>query len=103
MHAEFVAGDTGSKLVATCKDKGTGDLIDLTGQTVRLKYRIAGGALQTKTMTVSSPSTAGKAEYLFLANELAAGEMVGEVEIEDGTGKIITQLDPFRLDIRAKT
>lgn len=102
MAVEFVAGDTGSKLVMTCKDKGTGDLIDLTGLTVRLKYKIAGGELQTKAMSVQSPATAGKAEYLFLGNELVDGEMVGEVEIEDGNGKIVTQVNPFRLAIRPK-
>lgn len=102
MAVEFVAGDTGSKLVVTCKDKGTGDLIDLTGATVRLKYRIAGGSLATKTMSIQSPSTSGKAEYLFLAGELTDGEMVGEVEITDGEGKVTTQVTPFRLAIRAK-
>lgn len=103
MHSvEWVAGDTGSKLVATCKDNETQALIDLTGATVRAKYRIDGGALQTKVMTVLSPATNGKAEYLFLAGELTAGVMRVEIEITDGSGKVITSIEAFLLKIRGK-
>lgn len=103
MHTvEYVAGDTGSKLVATCRDSETKALIALTGATVRVKYRVDGGALQTKAMTILVPATNGKAEYLFLGGELVAGVMRGEIEITDGAGKVITSLEPFLIKIRAK-
>lgn len=102
MAYELVASDTGSKLVVTCKDNDTKAVIDLTGATVKLKYSISGGALQTKTMTVQTPATNGKAEYQFLAGELSAGAMQAEVEITDATGKIITSLDLLTIPIRAR-
>lgn len=102
MPVEFVAGDTGSKLIANCKNNEMKAVLDLTGATVKVKYRISGGALQTKSMSILSPATNGKAEYLFLAGELTSGYMQGEIEITDASGKVITSLDPFVLEVRAK-
>lgn len=101
MHYELVAGDTGSKLVVTCKDSATKAVIDLTGKAVQLRYRIDGGALITKTMTVQNPPTAGKAEYQFGANDLSAGTLAGEVRIQPGAADQLTSLDPFYLPVRA--
>lgn len=100
--AELVATDTGSKLVATCRDNETKTVIDLTGATVHLKYKIGTGAVQTKDMTIRTPQSAGVVEYQFLAGELTTGSFTGEVEITSATATVITQLEPIRLEIRAK-
>lgn len=98
---DYVAGDTATKHgPVTCKDKD-GAVIDLTGATVRLLYRINAGALQTKNMTVLTPATNGKAEYLFLAGELIAGEMEGSVQITDASSKVVTETCTFFRTIRA--
>lgn len=103
---ELVAGDTGTVLVATVRKSSDKSVVDLTGATVRLKYTIDGGALATKTMTVTDAAN-GKAEYQFTTGELTAaadGEstMRAEVELTDSGGKVTTQLVPMNLPIRAK-
>ena len=96
----FVAGDTASVLTVTCKRSDTGAVIDLTGVTVSLKWRIDGGTLVTKTMTVTAPAT-GVATYEFDTADLVAGIMLAEVEVTTGSG-ITTSLEAFRFTIRAK-
>ena len=102
MHIVLISGDTGSKLVVTCKDNETQATIDLTGATVKLRFSIDGAAVAEKTMTIQTPATAGKAEYQFLSADLVAGTMQAEVQITDAGGKIITSLEPFILQIRAR-
>jgi|CXWL01.1.fsa_nt_gi hypothetical protein len=101
MDYDFVEGDTGNKLVATCRDKSTKTLIDLTGKAVQLRYKIEDGTLQIKTMAVQEPPTAAKAEYQFGASDLTAGTMQGEVRIQPGQPDQITNLLPFSKRIRA--
>ena len=101
MVYDFIAGDTGSKVVATCKDNQTQAVIDLTGKAVQLRYKIDGGALQTKTMAIQNPQTAGKAEYQFGASDLTAGALQGEFRIQPGAGDQITSLLPFSAQVRA--
>lgn len=99
---DYVAGDTGTiHGPVTCKDKA-GTVIDLTGGSAKLLYRMDGGSLQTKTMTVNSPATSGNVQYQFLSGELIAGEMVGEIEVTDSGNKIITEICTFTRAIRAK-
>ncbi len=98
---QFVAGDTGSKLKVTCKNDADSSVINLTGSTVKLKWKDSGGTLQTKTMTVLTPATNGQAEYQFAANELYAGTVNFEVEITDSGGKIIRSLDVIVEKVRA--
>lgn len=97
---QFVAGDTGSKLEVTCKNDADNSAINLTGATVKLKWKDSGGALQTKTMTITGAAT-GVAEYQFLTGELFAGTTDFEVEITDAGGKIIRCLDLLREKVRA--
>ncbi len=98
---QFVAGDTGSKLKVTCKNDSDSTVINLTGATVKLKWRGSGGTLQTKTMTILTPATNGQAEYQFLTGELFAGTMDFEVEITDSGGKVIRCLDLISEKVRA--
>jgi hypothetical protein len=101
MGIEFVQNDTGSRLLDTAIDNATELPINLTGGTVRARYKIGGGALQTKQMTITDAAN-GKAEYLFLAGELAPGSLEGEIEIIDAGGKVITSLETFKFGIRTK-
>lgn len=100
-HYQFVAGDTGSKLRVTCKNDADSSVIDLTGATVKLKWKDSSGTLQTRTMTLLTPATNGQAEYLFLPGELFAGTMDFEVEITDAGGKIIRCLDLIPEKVRS--
>ena len=72
MAFKFTELDTGSTLKVTCKDDATGVVIDITGFTVQLLYKIGSSVLQTKTMTITDGSN-GIATYKFLAAELLAG------------------------------
>ena len=102
---DWVAGDTGSKLLVTCTNREDQAAIDLDGATVNLKYKIDDGDLVTREMTNLSPTANGQAEYTFLTGELtavAAGcEFVGEVEISS-PGGIITTPTQIRKSIRYK-
>ncbi len=95
----FVSGDTGSKLEVTCKDNDTGLVINLTGSTVKLKWRDAADALQTKTMTITD-AVNGIAEYQFLAAELIAPQMKFEVEITDTAGNVLHNIELIRESVR---
>jgi len=101
MAIAFVAGDRGAKIVAVCADNDTGIVIDLTGKTAQLRYKINEGTLVTKTMTVQSPGTGGKAEYQFDSADLTAGTMEAEVRIQSGLADQITSLNPLYVSIRA--
>ena len=96
----FVSGDTGSKLEVTCKDDDTGVVINLTGATVKLKWRDAAEVLQTKTMTIID-AVNGVVDYQFLADELIAPQMKFEVEITDSGGKVLHSIELIRESVRA--
>ncbi len=99
--ADLVVGDRG-KLVRTIRNAADDSLFDLTGKTVTLKYKINGGALQSKAMTVQNPGTNGRAEYQFAANDLTAGELEGEIVIQEGLADQLTTLSTFHIPIRAR-
>lgn len=96
-----VAGDTITKLRVTCKDLANSLAINLVVSTVRLKYKINDGALQTKLMTIVSPAT-GLVEYQFNASELTEGWFVGEVEITDNSTSRTNTSNKIFMDIEAK-
>ena len=84
----FFVGDTGRALQVTLQDDGTA--IDITGATVQLLYRIAGGAITTKSMVLTTPLS-GIATYTFLAPDLAAeGVLQYQVKLTDSGGAIST-------------
>ena len=88
----FVEADTASKLRVTCKNKGTGNAINLTGSTVQLQWKTRKGTFVEKAMTLTDP-TNGIAEYQFVVGELESPAMKFEVEITDGTSKVFRSLD----------
>lgn len=100
---DLVAGDGGSKLRVTIRDSQSGELIDLTGKTIKVRYAINGGVLQQRDMTALNQTTSkGQAEYQFLAADLTAGgEMKGEVRLQAGLYDQLTTVDTFHLAIKA--
>jgi hypothetical protein len=101
MDYDFVSGDTNSVLTVTCKRSDTAAALDLTGATATLKYRIDGGTLVTKTMTVALPETGGICTYTFGTAELTGGIMVAEVEVT-AAGKVLSSLEAMRFTVRPK-
>lgn len=79
--ADFVVGDSESKLVARLIRRD-GSLVDLTGKSVNLKFRIGSVTHAAVGMTVLSPPTAARAEYKFSSADLSEeGIMYAEVEV----------------------
>lgn len=107
MTIELVAGDTGSKLVVTCRDNSNGAVIPLNGATVRLKWK----GVPSKLMTITN-AAGGVAEYQFAAGEIIYGPQVSlvegvlaspmnfAVEITDAFGSLISNLKPIELWVR---
>ena len=102
MSFKFTQDDTGSILEVTCKDDSTGAVIDLTGSTVTLRFKIAGGLLLTKTMALDAEPTTGKATYKFLAGELDPGKFLGDVTITDSGGETISSLENIVEEVKAR-
>jgi hypothetical protein len=101
MAADFVAGDT-TVLKVVCRDNETHEIIpDLdSAASVELKYRIADGELQTRTMHIVDP--AGLVSYQFEEDELTAGIFRGEVTITDAGNNPLTNLEPVVLTVRKR-
>src|SRR6267143_3872910 len=89
--ADFVVGDSDSSLTATLIRRD-GSLFDLTGHTVKLRYRIGATSYTAKVMTLLAPLTAARVSYPFAAVDLAnEGIMYAEIEVtETSSGKIVS-------------
>lgn len=106
---ELVEGDTGSELEVTCKENDAAQtIIDLTGATVKLRFKILKDAVVVlgvteQTMTIVGAPTNGIAKYVFLGVELPGqGNMHARAVITDSGGKIISQLEPFIIPVGPK-
>ncbi len=96
---DFVSGDTGSTLAATCVDE-TGNAVDLTNaQSVKIRWLDDDGDVQEKDMTVDNASE-GKCSYKFAADELFDGGMGFEIEITDVIGDKISNVDLINVTVR---
>jgi hypothetical protein len=96
---DLVTGDTGSRLKWTLKDRATGNPIDLTGATVRIRWRGNDGVVVTKTATLFDAEN-GVISYQFQTGDIIAPKMAIEVEITDAAGKVNTSLDLTELTVR---
>jgi len=99
---DFVQADTASVLRVTLLNKQTRVPIDLTGSTVRLIWSIDSGPTQSRVMTLVAPFTSGVCEYKFLAADLTPGKMTAATEITFADTSILSQLDSFTFQVRAK-
>ncbi len=101
---DFTAGDTGSVLQVSIRDRYTKGLILLNGvYTATLLFKSAGGALQSRSMTILSGANDGKAEYQFQTGELTAGELETQVELtHTSSGKKVSELGIRRYQVGPK-
>lgn len=86
MATDWVEGDSKTVLQATCKDQD-GAVIDLTGFSAKLFYRINNAPLLERTMTVYN-AAAGVLRYQFTAQEMLPGMFEGEIKIYDGNDQL---------------
>lgn len=101
----LVRNDTRPALVCTITDETTGAAINITGATVRLKFRAAGVETLTATVvgTVTNGTAGQVAFYPASAPEMlqgAPGDYEGEIEITFADGQIQTVYDLLRFKIR---
>jgi hypothetical protein len=99
---DFVALDTNSVVRVTIVNKQTRGVIDLTNATVLFIFSIDTGPTKSPTMTVLAPATAGIAEYQFVTGDLVAGTMSAAVQVTFADTTILSQLDSFTFQVRAK-
>lgn len=87
----IVTGDSATTLTVPCVDADGITPLDLTGATVKLKWQVDGGAIQTRDMTISSPATAGVATYTLAAADFPSpGSMSYCVQITYAGGAVLT-------------
>lgn len=100
----LVVGDAGSVLRVHITDSETDEAIDLSGKTVKLRYRINGGTLIEKDMTVlDQTNQKGWTQYQFAPADLpAAGNLEGEIRVDPGGAGQLTSDETFHLAIRAE-
>jgi hypothetical protein len=99
---DFVEGDTNSVIRVTITNKQTKTVIDLTSATIRLVFSIDSGPVKSPIMTIVSPSTNGIVEYQFVTGDLTPGTMTAAIEITFSDTTILSQLDSFKFNVRAK-
>ena len=115
----LVSGDDKPELNFTLRDSNTAATgkvlneddattwapIDLTSQTVRVKFRSLGGdtILDTMTCGKSAPYTDGKCfmQWNDTALDVEAGTYEGEIELESSSGDIQTIFDKLKFKVRA--
>lgn len=99
----FVVGDGGSILKVQIVDSATDTAIDLTGKTVKLRYKLNGGTLAQKTMTaLDQTQFKGWAQYNFLTTDLTAdGDLEVETRVNDGEPDQLTSDSTFHIAVRA--
>lgn len=100
MHFDFVAADTASKLRVICKDNDTGIVIDLTGATVKLRWRNAGDTATVEVSMNVVDAVNGVAEHRFTTGQLFAGVMIFDVEITGADGYIIHNVNVIDASVR---
>ena len=98
-------GDTRPQVKVTLTDDVTGEPVDVTGATPRLKFRAAGGTLLSTITGTVLDGPAGVVVFLWGDGTLDvdAGDYEGEVEItfSDGTGGgVQTVYDALKFRVR---
>lgn len=91
---QIVAGDTLPRLVVRVRDRMTNEIIDITGCTGKINYRVNGGAVQSRNMVGLDPPAEGRFAYQIQAADFARGIAEAQVEVttsdmKKGTSKKI--------------
>jgi len=102
---KLVQGDTRPAIVCTITDDTTGEVINITGATVRLKFRAAGVTELTATVvgSVTNGAAGQVAFYPASAPEMLLGEpgdSEGEIEITFADSQVQTVYDLLKFKVR---
>jgi len=102
---KLVQGDTRPTLVVTLTDENTGNAIDITGATVRLKFRELGATTIRSTLVGSNtdPSNGVCAFYWSDDEDALAGDpgpYEGEIEITFSDDTVQTVYDKLKFYVR---
>lgn len=101
----LVQGDTKPALVCTLTDETTGLAINITGATVRLKFRAMGTTTLTDTIVGTViDGVNGKCNFNWTATSLAGapGLYEGEIEITFADGAVQTVYDLLKFKLRGQ-
>lgn len=100
---KLVQGDTRPQIRATLTDENTGDPIDITSATCRLKFRAIGSTTLADTLTgVVLDGPEGVVVFTWGASSLNvdAGDYEGEVEVTFQNGDVQTVYDVIKFKVR---
>ncbi len=102
---KLVQGDTRPALNVTITDETTGNAIDVTGATVRLKFRKSGATTLTATLTGTITSGLNGQVSFYWASDPTSlsgepGNYEGEIEITFPDGQIQTVYDTLKFRLR---
>lgn len=102
---KLVQGDTRPAIVCTITDDTTGAPINITGCTVRLKFRAAGATVLTATITGSVTNGPSGQVVFFPASDPAMlqgapGDYEGEIEITFVDTTVQTVYDLLKFKVR---
>jgi hypothetical protein len=102
---KLVQGDTRPAIVCTITDDTTGAPINITGCTVRLKFRAAGATVLTATITGSVTDGPNGQVVFFPSSDPAMlqgapGDYEGEIEITFADTTVQTVYDLLKFKVR---
>ena len=105
MAYKLVQGDTGPQIKATITRDDTGEVVDMSGATVRLRMRRRGTETVLFTLNAIDSGTSledGIAIFAFTDGDLdlPAGRYEGEVEITFANGSIETVYELLEFELR---
>lgn len=98
----LVVGDTLPNVVFTLEDQTTGDAINLTGATVRMRIREVGSSTEKAVLTCTAVDLPnGQVSTNFPSGVLdVAGTFEAELEITFSGGDVQTMYDKIKLVVR---
>lgn len=100
---KLVQGDTRPQVKVTLTEETTGAVINLTGATVRLRFRQTGSTTVLDTLTgVITGATTGEVVFAWNPTTLNVdpGDYEGEIEITFSSGEIQTVYDLVKFKVR---
>lgn len=100
----LVQNDTGSQIKLNLTREDTGSAVNLTGSTVRLKFKKKNTANVLSTLTADAGSDFENGEVIFVFaaadTDIAAGDYIAEIEVTFGSGSIESVFETIDIVIR---
>jgi hypothetical protein len=100
----LVQNDTGSQIKVNLTREDTGSAVDLSGATVRLKFKKKNTAnvLSTLTAAAGSDLSNGEAIFVFAAadTDITAGDYIGEIEVTFSDDSIESVFETIDIVVR---